>query len=150
MAFTLTSPAFQEGQPIPRQFTCQGPDKSPVLSWSGAPPATRFYAMVMDDPDAPRGTWTHWTWWDLPAATTSLPEGADVSKLAAIQGTTSARSVGYHGPCPPSGRHRYVFTLHALVEPLGLKKGASVSDLQAALKTKSVGKAQLLGTYQQT
>jgi Raf kinase inhibitor-like YbhB/YbcL family protein len=150
MAFTLSSPAFRDGQEIPRAFTCQGGDRSPALSWSGTPPAARFLALVLDDPDAPRGTWTHWTWWDLPATVPSLPEGADVGRLGAVQGTTSARATGYHGPCPPSGRHRYVFTLHALAEPLRLPAGASVSDLQAALKAKSVGKAQLRGTYQQS
>lgn len=149
MPFTLTSPAFRDGQPVPREFTCQGRDTSPALAWTGAPAGTVGFALVLDDPDAPRGTWTHWTWWDLPATVTSLPAGVDVGRLGATEGTTSARSVGYHGPCPPSGRHRYIFTVHALREPLRLARGASIADVHAALNAKSLASCRLLGTYEQ-
>ncbi len=149
MAFTLTSPAFRDTQPVPREFTCQGRDTSPALAWSDAPVGTAAFALVLDDPDAPGGTWTHWTWWDLPVATLSLAAGADVGRLGAVEGTTSARSVGYHGPCPPSGRHRYIFTLHALREPLRLARGASIADVRAALKSKSLAWCRLMGTYEQ-
>lgn len=149
MAFILSSPAFGEGKEIPRGFTCQGEDRSPPLVWTGAPAGTRFYALVMDDPDAPRGTWTHWTWWDLPASVRGLPEGASVGALGAVPGLTSARSVGYRGPCPPTGRHRYVFTLHALGEPLGLPRGTPIGPLREALAAKSLASARLVGTYQQ-
>jgi Raf kinase inhibitor-like YbhB/YbcL family protein len=148
MAFMLHSSAFREGQPIPKHFTCLGKDISPALSWTEAPPGTKFYALVMDDPDAPRGTWTHWTWWDLPAATTGIPDGAKMAELGASEGTASNKATGYHGPCPPSGRHRYVFTLHALGEALGLPAGAPVEQVHAALKGKSLASARLMGTYQ--
>src|SRR5687768_16944455 len=150
MPFALKSTAFAEGDTIPLDHTCHGHDRSPPLEWSGAPEGTRFYALVMDDPDAPRGTWTHWTWWDLPATVTTIPPGADVTKFGATQGLTSARAVGYHGPCPPSGEHRYIFTLHATAEPLKLPRGASVEDVHRALKAKSIGSACLLGKYEKS
>lgn len=148
VAFTLTSSAFQDGQRIPAQYTCEGTDTSPPLQWSGAPPGTIGFAMVMDDPDAPRGTWTHWTWWDLSPTITSLPPGADVARLGAVEGTTSAVTVGYHGPCPPTGAHRYVFTLYALLSPLGLREGAAIMDVHRRLAQNALESCTLTGTYQ--
>ncbi|MEA3191499.1 MAG: hypothetical protein QOD77_2081 [Thermoplasmata archaeon] len=150
MAFTLLSSDFKDGEPIPARFTCQGRGKSPALTWSGEPHGTHWFALVMDDPDAPGGTWTHWTWWDLPLDEDGVAEGADVARLGAVQGMTSAKSVGWHGPCPPSGTHRYVFTLHALRGRLGLAAGATVEEVHAALKAKSLGSARLMGTYQKS
>lgn len=150
MTFTLLSPDFKDGEQIPARFTCQGTGKSPALTWRGEPHGTRWFALVMDDPDAPGGTWTHWTWWDLSLDYDGLAEGADVTRFGAVQGTTSARGVGWHGPCPPAGRHRYVFTLHALRGRLGLATGASVEDVRKALREKSLGTARLMGTYEKS
>ena len=143
----VTSPAYAEGQAIPRQFTCDGEDRSPPLEFQGLPPGTKFLAWVLDDPDAPRGTWTHWTVWDLPAATNRIPAGADIQALGGRQGTTSARSVGYHGPCPPGGTHRYIVHAYALASPLGLPEGAPVGDVQAALKGKTIAGGTLIANY---
>jgi Raf kinase inhibitor-like YbhB/YbcL family protein len=146
-AMRVTSPAYSEGQAIPPGFTCDGEDRSPPLEIQGLPVGTRFVALVLDDPDAPGGTWTHWTFWDLPAAHASLPAAADVKALGARQGTTSARSVGYHGPCPPGGTHRYVVRVYALASQLALPDGATVAALQDALKGKALASATLTGVY---
>ncbi len=143
----LTSSAFRHGQPIPAEYTCKGRDASPPLSWTGLPDGAGALALILDDPDAPGGTWTHWTLWNLPATATGLAEGADVSRLGAVLGTTSAKTEGYHGPCPPSGTHRYFFTIYALDGMLGLPRGAKVEDLRAAIKDRALGKGQLMGTY---
>jgi hypothetical protein len=146
----LSSPAFREGQPIPVLFTCKGRDVSPQLAWSGLPAGTQALALVVDDPDAPRGTWTHWTLWDLPATVQGLPQGVDVAGLGAVQGTTTAGSQGYHGPCPPSGAHRYFFQLYALGGRLGLPPGSSVAELRKALQGRVLAEARLMGTFTKT
>lgn len=147
MALAITSPAYAEGQPIPAQFTCRGKDISPPFAWSGIPRNARSFAFILDDPDAPGGTWTHWTFWNLPAAAKGLEEGADVTDAGAVQGKTSAGTVGYHGPCPPSGTHRYVATLYALSQPLNLQLGASVTQLRAAMVGRILAQAKLTGTF---
>lgn len=146
-SLTLTSAAFQHGAPIPRRHSGHGDDTSPPLAWSGAPAGTKAFALVVDDPDAPRGTWTHWTAWDLPATTTRLDEGADVAKLGARQGVTSARTNGYHGPAPPSGTHRYFFRVFALSEPLALQEGAGIEDVWRALGERTLAWGELMGTF---
>ncbi|MES2154643.1 MAG: YbhB/YbcL family Raf kinase inhibitor-like protein [bacterium] len=143
----ITSPAFRNGQPIPLEHTCKGRDASPEISWTGLPDGTGAVALILDDPDAPGGTWTHWTLWDLPPTVMSLAAGADVTRLGAVLGTTSARTQGYHGPCPPSGTHRYFFTIYALDGMLGLPRGAKVDELRAAIKGRALGKGQLMGTF---
>lgn len=147
MAFVLTSTAFREGERIPAKHTCQGQDLPPPLAWSGPPPGTKAYAMVMTDNDAPRGPWTHWTWWDLPVTTLAIPEGVEVARMGARLGMTSSLTTEYHGPCPPQGVHRYVFTLHALAQPLGLPEGAAIVDVNRALLAKSMATTELMGTY---
>ena len=114
MAFTLTSSAFKDGDMIPREFTCDGEDLAPPLAWSDAPEGTRSFALVMEDPDAARGTFTHWLLYDIPATTTVLWEQACAKALC-----NSFGQADYGGPCPPldDGPHRYVFTLHALDVP---------------------------------
>lgn len=146
-ALTVTSTAFVAGKPIPREFSCDGGDHSPPLAFSGLPPSAKYLAVVLDDPDAPRGTWTHWTFWDLPVARAPLPKDAQVTALGAKEGTTSAGSVGYHGPCPPSGTHRYVVHAWATAEPLGLPAGAAVDAVHKAAKAKAVAQGELMGTY---
>src|SRR5258705_3324661 len=124
----LTSDAFTEGKSIPKDYTCDGPDRSPPLHWQGAPAGTRAFAIVVDDPDAQVGNGNHWLLYDLPASMTALPEGIEkIPQLTAggRQGKTSFGKIGYYGPCPPpGGPHRYFFKLHALSTPLGLEPGA--------------------------
>lgn len=150
MAFTLTSPAFADGSQIPVRHTCDGEDYSPALTWSDAPEGTRSFVLIMDDPDAPRGTFTHWVSYDIPAHVTELGEK---SADATVQ--TSARNsfgrTGYGGPCPPPGdtAHRYRFSLHALDVPtLGVSKGVTREDVEAKMSAHVLAVAQLVGKYQ--
>ncbi len=147
MSLVVTSPAFAQGAPIPRAYSCQGSDRLPPLEISGLPNGTKSLAIIVDDPDAPRGTWTHWTVWDLPATTTRIPEGFDPGAVSAHQGTTSAGSVGYHGPCPPSGTHRYLFRVFALKGALGLPEGASVQAVRDGVARLALAQGELMGTY---
>ena len=152
MSFSLQSSAFKEGADIPRQYTCEGADISPALSWGEAPQKTQSFALIADDPDAPVGTWVHWVVWDMPAATRQLPE--NVAKTADLpgsghQGTNDFRKIGYGGPCPPPGKpHRYFFKLYALDSQLNLKAGAAKKDVEQAMKGHVLAEAQLMGKYQ--
>lgn len=150
MGLKLTSPSYAEGQAIPERFTCKGADVSPPFAWSGVPRGARSLAFILDDPDAPGGTWTHWTFWNLPAAAKGLEEGADVTAAGAVQGRTSNGTQGYHGPCPPSGTHRYVATLYALSQPLSLQQGATAQQMRAAMTGRIVAQARLAGTFAAT
>ena len=151
MAFTISSPSFRNGAEIPKKFTCDGADVSPLLSWSGAPSATKSFALIADDPDAPVGTWTHWVIFDLPASTSGLPE--NVAKTAdpptgGRQGQNDFHKLGYGGPCPPPGKpHRYFFKLYALDLQLGLKAGASKHEVERAMDGHVLAKAEWMGTY---
>jgi len=152
MAFELASSAFAAGATIPTKHTCDGPDLSPPLSWSGAPAGTKSFALVCDDPDAPVGNWVHWVLYDLPAGTTQLPEGvAATATLPAggRQGVNDFKRTGYGGPCPPRGKpHRYLFKLYALDAKLDLAPGATKRALLDALKGHTLGEAELMGRYQ--
>jgi len=152
MAFSLTSGAFKDGTAIPVKHTCDGADVSPPLAWSGPPEGTRSFALIVDDPDAPAGTWVHWVLYNVPAAVSELPENvAKVESLdldGARQGRNDFRRPGYGGPCPPAGpAHRYFFKLYALDAPLKLKAGAQNKDIEAAMQGHVLGSAQLIGTY---
>ncbi len=152
MKITLTSPSFKEGQPIPRNFTCQGTNLSPALAWDGVPDGTRSIALIMDDPDAPRGIWVHWALWNLPLEARSLPEAVPTKAAldgGAKQGQNDFRQVGYGGPCPPPGKpHRYYFKLYALDAQLSLKEGvAQKADLVAAMEGHILAEGQLMGTF---
>lgn len=155
MAFTLISPAFQNEQAIPKKFTCDGADVSPALKWSGAPAVAKSFALIMDDPDAPPGTWVHWIIYDLSAKTNSLtegvakkPDGPDGSKQGLVWGVDSFSKVGYYGPCPPPGKpHRYYFKLYALDGPLNLPVKATKPQVEAKMKGHILGQATLMGTY---
>jgi Raf kinase inhibitor-like YbhB/YbcL family protein len=151
VAFTVKSSAFEAGAGIPKQFTCQGPDASPALEWSGAPPKTASFALIMDDPDAPAGTWVHWVLWNLPAGAHSLPEAlAKGEQLddGSRQGRNDFRKIGYNGPCPPPGKtHRYFFRLYALDVKLDLAPGATRQELDAAMKGHILGEAKYMGTF---
>ncbi len=151
MAFTLSSGAFPQQAPIPQNFTCDGKDDSPPLAWQGAPDGTKAFALIVDDPDAPSGVFTHWLIWDIPSSATKLPQG--VAKTGEVeggahQGRNGFGKTGYGGPCPPPGKpHRYIFKLHALSQTLGLRAGASKAELLQAMQGKVLGTAELVGTY---
>jgi len=150
MQFALSSAAFTQGQPIPRKHGCDGQDASPPLDWGEPPEHTRSFALIADDPDAPGGTFVHWVVYNIPAASRSLPEGVPkVGKLAdeSVQGSNSWQRLGYGGPCPPGGTHRYFFKLHALDTVLDLPSGASKQRLLEAMQGHVLGQAELMGTY---
>ena len=150
MSLTITSSAFQHGGAIPAQYTCDGANISPPLRWSGAPAGTATFALVADDPDAPRGTWAHWVLYDLPAMTTALDEHVPPQASlpnGAKQGTNDFRAIGYGGPCPPSGVHRYFFRLYALDARLGLPSGATKEQLLEVMAGHILAHAELMGTY---
>jgi Raf kinase inhibitor-like YbhB/YbcL family protein len=144
--FTLTSSAFEDGEGIPQRHTCEGDDLSPPLAWSGASEGTRSLALIMDDPDAPVGTFTHWFAWGIEPGSGALPEGA----AAPVEGRNDFGSVGYRGPCPPPGHgpHRYFFRLHALDADLELEAGAGREDLERAVEGHVLAVAELMGRYE--
>lgn len=145
-AFTLTSAAFADGSPIPREFTCHGQDMSPALAWHGVPQGTTALVLFVDDPDG--RDWVHWTVLDLPGADGELPRGVSPSADPPRQGRNDFGRIGYGGPCPPSGTHRYRFTLYALAAPLGLPGYPTGAAVRAALRRATVlGKVTLVGTY---
>ena len=147
MAFQLTSAAFEANGTIPREYTCDGADLSPPLRWAEPPAGTKSFALICDDPDAPRGTWVHWVLFNLPASTTSLSTGLVPS--GARQGTTDFGRPGYGGPCPPRGpAHRYVFTLYALDLELDLPAGAAKAALLRAMDGHILAQTELIGRYQ--
>ncbi len=149
-AFDLTSKAFKNGAEIPQVYTCQGRDASPPLAWSGTPSGTRSFALVCDDPDAPLGTWVHWVYYDIPAHVSALPESIPKTARPApggIQGRSSFGDIGYGGPCPPWGTHRYHFRLYALDTVLGLESGVKKKELLRAMEGHVLGTAELMGTY---
>jgi Raf kinase inhibitor-like YbhB/YbcL family protein len=143
---SLTSDAFESGQPIPARHTCEGADVSPALSWSAPPDLTRSLALVCDDPDAPSGTFTHWLAWGIDPAAGGLTEG----EPAPVEGRNDFGSTGYRGPCPPRGHgpHRYFFRLHALDTELGLATGAGRDELERAVDGHTLASAEVTGTYE--
>lgn len=155
LTITLTSTAFAEGATIPRVYTCDGEDISPPLDWSGVPEATRSLALICDDPDAPRGTWTHWVLYDLSADVTQLQEGIPPHErvvlgpggVAARQGRNDFGKVGYGGPCPPRGTHRYFFRLYALDDRPELGAGATKERPIGAMRGHVLAEGRLMGTY---
>lgn len=151
MALTISSSAFSNGGSIPKKFTCDGPDVSPSLTWSEPPAGTKSFAVLADDPDAPVGNWNHWTMWNLPDTSRSLPEaiGKD-ARLAdgTEQGKNDFGKTGYNGPCPPPGKpHRYYFKLVALDVRLDLKAGSRKKELEGAMKSHILAQAEWMGTY---
>jgi Raf kinase inhibitor-like YbhB/YbcL family protein len=142
----LASSAFADGQSIPRRHSCEGEDLSPPLSWTGVPDGASSLALILDDPDAPGGTFTHWLAWRLEPAAGGLGEG----EAAPVEGRNDFGATGYRGPCPPPGHgpHRYFFRLHALEDALELEPGAGRAELEQALARRSVAVAELMGTYE--
>ena len=151
MSFQITSTAFSSGASIAKNYTCDGPDASPSLNWTGAPAGTQSFALIADDPDAPAGTWVHWVLYNLPANATELPEGVKKQEQlpdGTLQGRNDFRKVGYNGPCPPPGKpHRYFFKLYALNAKLTLKAGATKNDVESAMKGHILAQAELMGKY---
>ncbi len=151
MSFVLETKAFSKGGEIPARYTCSGDDASPSLSWSGAPQDTKGFALIVDDPDAPSGTFTHWIVYDLPAATHQLPESVaktDDLSGGGRQGRNDFRRVGYGGPCPPPGKaHRYFFKLYALNAALNLPAGASRREVEGAMRGHVLAQAELMGKF---
>lgn len=151
MAFTLSSAAFAAGGEIPKLHTCEGADQSPALSWRDVPPAAKAFALIVDDPDAPVGTWVHWVLYDLPGSAVQLPQAVPATETLAgggNQGLNDFRKVGYGGPCPPPGKpHRYFFKLYALDGPTNLKPRASKAEVLRAIEGHVVATAELIGTY---
>ncbi len=151
--FLLKTTAFQPEGSIPSRFTCEGENISPEIIWTGAPQGTRSFALVMHDPDAPRrGGYTHWVVFNIPASTTHIPEHAPKQAElpgGGVQGKNDNGSVGYTGPCPPSGTHRYYFRLYALDTELHLKDAAGKDALEKALKGHVLGEAEIMGKYKQ-
>lgn len=151
MSFQISTTAFSPGGTIPKKYTCDGPDVSPPLSWTEAPAATRSFALIADDPDAPVGTWVHWVLFNAPATSRQLPEGVRKEEQltdATLQGRNDFRKIGYGGPCPPPGTpHRYYFKLYALDLMLNLKAGTTKHDVERAMQGHVVGETQLMGRY---
>jgi Raf kinase inhibitor-like YbhB/YbcL family protein len=143
----LTSNAFQNGQPIPMQFTCDGADQTPTLRWSDPPAGTKSFALVIDDPDAPSGTFRHWGVFDIPASARSIGGGQRIG----TEVTNDFGKPGYGGPCPPKGHgpHHYHFKLFALdVDKLGVPANAKVADVENAARQHAIAEGELVGTYE--
>ena len=155
MKFHLTSPAFMHEHEIPSRHTCDGADVSPALAWGDPPEGTKSFALVVDDPDAPdprapTRTWVHWVLYRLPASARAIPEGAEATLPAGtVEGLNDWQRVGWRGPCPPIGKHRYFFKLYALdITLAGLGAGASKSELIDAMTGHVLGTATLIGTFE--
>ena len=155
MSLTLTSTAFQHEGEIPAQYTCEGDDISPALSWTNVPSGAASLALVMDDPDAPDPkaptmTWVHWVLYNIPVSATGLPEKVDPRDLPSgtLEGLNDWKRTGWGGPCPPKGRHRYFFKLYALDIVLPDLKQPTKSKLESAMDGHIVAKTELIGTYE--
>ena len=146
MTMTISSPAFSEGEVIPRKYTCDGEDLSPPLSWFVPPDGTQSLVLITDDPDAPVGTFVHWVLFNIPPDATSLPEG--ISGVG-TQGVNGFGKSGYGGPCPPKGpAHRYFFKIFALDSHIDLQSSATKSEVEKAMQDHVLAQGQLMGTYE--
>ncbi len=150
MALVIISSVFSEGQAIPNRYTCDGPDVSPDLAWSGVPETAVSLALICDDPDAPMGTWVHWVLFNIPADADGLP--AEVPSDAILEngarhGKNDFGKLGYGGPCPPGGTHRYFFKFYALDTQVELDSGSTKAELLEAMEGHILAEAQLMGIY---
>jgi len=148
--FIVTVEAFVNGGSIPRLFTCEGGNISPALAWTGEPAATQSFALIMDDPDAPGGTWNHWLLWDIPSGVHSISQRYRASGPV-HSGANDFGQIGYGGPCPPKrgGVHRYFFRLYALDTPtLGVPEGAGRTELERGLRRHQLGLAEYIGRFE--
>jgi Raf kinase inhibitor-like YbhB/YbcL family protein len=153
-SIVVDSPAFGQKQPIPQRYTCDGEDMSPPLAWKNVPPGSKSIVLISDDPDAPSGDWVHWVVYDLSPEIDSLPEHIATTDTIlggkGKQGRNDFRRIGYGGPCPPSGTHRYFFKIYALDMLLDLPAGKSKKEIEHAMKGHVVAQGELIGTYQRT
>ena len=147
MSFTLQSKAFSDGSSIPTKYTCTAEDISPPLAWEGAPEKTKSFVLIMDDPDAPGGTWDHWIVFNIPETVHAFSENLMLLPEGALQGKNSWGKSVYGGPCPPSGEHRYYFKLYALDNRLNLPEGASKSEVESAMQGHVLADATVMGRY---
>jgi Raf kinase inhibitor-like YbhB/YbcL family protein len=150
MELKVTSMAFQEGALVPKQYSGDGRDISPPVAWSAAPEGTQSLALICDDPDAPVGTWVHWVLFNIPPTTRELPENVAPEKTLAFgerHGRNSWGKIGYGGPSPPSGTHRYFFKVYAMDTLLTLPAGASKEELERAMRGHILAQGQLMGRY---
>jgi Raf kinase inhibitor-like YbhB/YbcL family protein len=150
MNIQVKSSAFEEGGMIPKNHTCDGADVSPPLVWDQVPEGTKSFALISDDPDAPMGTWVHWVLYDLPGEERNLPEALPAREIlpnGARQGTNDFRRIGYGGPCPPGGTHRYYFKVYAVDALLGLEPGLTKAKLLQAIEGHVLAEGQLMGKY---
>ena len=152
MSLELTSNAFVNGQSIPAKYACTGRNISPALAWNDPPAGTQSFALIVDDPDAPMGTWVHWVLYNIPAKARSLPEdlpvtGKNVNPDAIFVGKNSSGKIGYDGPCPPSGTHRYYFRLYALDTLISLLPGATKEQVLKEMEGHILAQAELMGTF---
>ena len=151
MTLQLKSADFASGDKIPKQYTCEGSDISPALTWNDPPSGTKSFALVVDDPDAPVGNWVHWVAYNLPANLRALPQNfpkSEQSSDGTRQGLNDFKKIGYNGPCPPAGKpHRYFFKLYALDTKLNLDSRASKKDLEAAMQGHILAQGEYMGRY---
>ncbi|GJL78778.1 MAG: hypothetical protein NPINA01_17670 [Nitrospinaceae bacterium] len=150
MAMQLTSKAFLDGGTIPKKHTCDGENVSPTLEWGSVPDDAMTLALILDDPDAPGGTFVHWILYNLPAHITEIQDDLlreGQLENGTMQGQNDFKNIGYGGPCPPSGTHRYVFKLYALDRELELQPGATKKQLLQAMEGHILDRAQFVGTY---
>jgi Raf kinase inhibitor-like YbhB/YbcL family protein len=146
-ALMLTSAAFEPNGEIPGKYACGGANISPALKWSGAPDGTQSFVLIVVDPDAPSGSFSHWVLFDIPGGTTELAEDLDAGKVGVL-GLNDFAQLSYRGPCPPDGTHRYFFRLSALRVPsLNLRQGASRSTVEEAMKPHVIETVELMGRY---
>ena len=147
----IFSDAFEDGSNIPVDYTCDGDDRSPPLSWEELPHGTRSIALIVDDPDAPGGTWVHWVIYNIPADSTGLPVAMPKNKNlddSSLQGMNDFGKIGYNGPCPPPGKpHRYFFKVYALDTTLSLTSGATKSQVEAAMSGHILAQGEMIGKY---
>ncbi len=150
MEIKITSSAFEDGGLIPAKYTCDGADISPPLQWDAVPEGTRSIALICDDPDAPMGTWVHWVLFNLPGDAKELAQNIPTEETlpnGAKQGVNDFGRVGYGGPCPPGGTHRYFFKIYALDTEVGLQAGADKRQLLKAMEGHILSQGQLIGKY---
>jgi hypothetical protein len=146
----ITSVAFKDGEDIPQKYTCEGEDVSPPLKWSATPEETKTLTIICDDPDAPMGTWVHWVVFNIPGDIVGLPECIPPERKmdnGTIQGMNDFKKIGYGGPCPPSGTHRYFFKIYALDTELDLPFGVTKSHVMLSMEGHVLDEAHLMGTY---
>ncbi|MDE3056410.1 MAG: YbhB/YbcL family Raf kinase inhibitor-like protein [Bacteroidota bacterium] len=150
MSITVISAAFNDGELIPKKFTCDGANISPALTWSSFPARTKTFAIIADDPDAPAGTWVHWVVFNIPQSVATLSENIphdEILSNGAKQGKNDFGDIGYGGPCPPRGTHRYFFKMYALDTALNLEAGCTKEDLLDAMHGHILAQGQLMGRY---